>query len=493
MTDLKKLNEVFDYIVCVSLSSSDDRRAHIRSHFADVGIHDYQFFDAIPSDAPIVDEYYWNEKVQRYPKCFRCNKLECGKDNCNNVLIPSQVATWISHQKIWEFIQEHRFKTALIVEDDIQFNDYAPLALVQLVKSEAFQNDFQSDRPCLLRLGWRLREDHTYHGTVELSTDVIRMSNPCYAINQSMAVQLATNVKQVDTTVDVYVHRQIAPQYHHYTLLPPLAHEHSSSTGALSSLIHPKQQRVDYLIQQAATDADIQSARQQLNQHIRHAIIKDVLCVGHPRCGSGYISNLLQVFGLKVGHERVTEHGISSWMFAADDEHYPYAKGEYARSRRYTHFRYIIHHVRSPFDAIPSLIVENQYSEKSFEFRRKHIQRYFGIDLVDLSPLDAAVASFIYWNRIIELMNPKIVIRIETDQRKLFQFLKRKKLIKSDRRFGEFKKPSKDVNTKKPYNGKIIEKPDLEQSDWDTISDFLKLELRFFCKRYGYDNLADRG
>jgi GR25 family glycosyltransferase involved in LPS biosynthesis len=487
MPSLAKLTDWFDDIICISLPTCQERRDYIRQYFGEIGIQRYSMFDAIAADSPIVEDYYWQERVKRYPDCFRCHKLECGRPACNNVLIPSQVATWISHQTVWEQIRDRGLQTALIVEDDIQFNEHAPLVLQQLVERDEFRQEFLSDRPCLLRLGWKLRADHEYHGSIELVTKPIRMSNPCYAINRAMAIALIDHVKQVDTTVDVYVHRQIAPKFHHYTVVPPLAHEHSASTGSLASLIHPKQQHIDYLMQQQADEAAIASARKMIDQHIKHAIIQDVLCVGHPRCGSGYVSQLLGAFGLEIGHERMDAHGISSWMFAVDDAYYPYGKDKYARSRRYTHFRYIIHHVRSPFDAIPSLIVENQHSEKSFAFRRKHILRYFGIDLATLSPIDAAVASFIYWNRIIELMKPDVIIRIENDQESLFHALQTAELLEEEAQFSDVELPPKTVNARKPYKGAVIDKPVLTEDDWESLSSFFKAELRFFRKQYGYD------
>lgn len=490
MDSLAGLTDWFDEIICISLPKSQDRRDYIRKHFKEVGIHRYSFFDAIAADDPVVEEYYWQERVKRYPNCFRCGKLECGSTGCNNVLIPSQVATWISHQSVWELIRDRGFQTALIVEDDICFNDYAPQVLQQLVVREEFRQNFKGDHPCLLRLGWKLRNDHQYSGLIEISPTHKYMSNPCYAINQAMAIELAGQVTQINTTVDVYIHRHTAPKYCHYTVIPPLAHEQSESTGALASLIHPKQQHVDYLVQQQADEEAIAAAQKSMEQHIKHAIVRSVLCVGHPRCGSKYMSQLLGAFGLEVGHEKMEAQGISSWMFAVDDRWYPYAKDKYARSHRYSHFRHIIHHVRSPFDAIPSLIVENQHSETSFEFRRKHIRRYFDIDLVDLSLIDAAVASFVYWNRIIELMNPNITIRIEDEQQRLLRYLKRRKLAQQDLEVSCVEMPSQTVNTRKPYKGKFINKPVLNESDWSNISDSLKRELRFFCRKNGYTILT---
>jgi GR25 family glycosyltransferase involved in LPS biosynthesis len=484
---LGKLSLMFDAIICLSMPNDTERRNYIQQYFSELEIQNYQFFDATEADAPIVEEYYWQELVRRYPTCFRCNKLECGKEDCNNVLIPSQVATAISHKRIWEFILEHRLRNAIIVEDDIRFNDYAPLVLGKLSHLDAFQKEFQSHTdPCLLRLGWKLKEEHQYNGTVELSPNVIRMSNPCYAMNAAMARVLVENFHKVDTTVDVYTHRWMAPKYNNYTLFPPLAHELSASIGQMRSLIHPKSWRIDYLREQGASDAEILQEEKFLNDHIKHAIIRDILAVGHPRCGSGYMGQLFQVFGLNVGHESMQEQGISSWMFAVDDAYYPYGKNKYSRSRRYTYFKHIIHHVRSPQDAIPSILVENQYSEKSFEFRRKHIQRNFDIDLRELSAMDAAVASFILWNQLAERMNPALTIRIENDESKLFQYLKQESLLEIQD-FPQSLLPSKTVNTRKPYKGQVIEKPTLTLEDWKSVSNPLKEELRSFCLNHQYD------
>lgn len=483
---LSLLNQIFDEVICLSLPNDAERREYIRDYFEGAGINHYKFYDATTPDAPVVEEFYWSERVKRYPVCFRCNKLECGKSDCNNVLIPSQVATAISHRNIWQYIVDQGLQNALIVEDDICFNDYAPIVIQQLAHQTAFKEHFLSHEPCLLRLGWKLKAEHAYTGTVELASDVIRMSNPCYAMNAAMAQTLLTHFEKVETTVDVYTHRWIAPQHaHHYTLFPPLAHELSASKGTVRSLIHPKPWRIDYLREQGASEDTIKQEEKILKNHVKHAIIRDVLVTGHPRCGSKYMGQLLQSFGLKIGHEAMDDRGISSWMFAADDADYPYGKDPYARSRRYTYFRHTIQYVRSPKDAIPSIVVENQYSEKSFEFRRKHIQRCFGIDLASLEPMDAAVASFVYWNKLVDLMSPNLTVRVEDDEQKLLNYLIDQQLV-SEREMPCDRLPEKNINTQKPYKKQVIEKPELSQSDWGGVSPEFRKELEDFCHQHQY-------
>jgi hypothetical protein len=66
--------------------------------------------------------------------------------------------------------------------------------------------------------------------------------------------------------------------------------------------------------------------------------------------------------GYNVGHENINEEGVSSWMLCVDDEKYPW--GDIKDKFRY-YFENIIHVVRNPFDAIPSIILENKYSNFS--------------------------------------------------------------------------------------------------------------------------------
>ncbi len=126
------------------------------------------------------------------------------------------------------------------------------------------------------------------------------------------------------------------------------------------------------------------------------------------------MAHLLCAFGLDVGHERLGANGISSWMFAVDDDPYPFARNRGAELRRDKQFATVIQHVRNPADAIPSIMVENRHSPVSYQFRRRHILKELGIDL-DSYPdeLERAGVSYLAWNRLIERMNPQLVVQVE--------------------------------------------------------------------------------
>lgn len=125
--------------------------------------------------------------------------------------------------------------------------------------------------------------------------------------------------------------------------------------------------------------------------------IKDILIIGHPRCGSGFAAEICKNAGLDIGHEVMGRHGISSWMFAVNDWKYPFGPG-LASNNKYVKFDRVVQHIRNPFKALPSIIVENRVS-KSFAFRNRHIRRYFGVSMNDYdSEINKAAFSFLTWH-----------------------------------------------------------------------------------------------
>jgi len=253
------------------------------------------------------------------------------------------------------------------------------------------------------------------------------MSNPCHAITQSMAALLLERFKKIDTTVDIYQHLVVGSSVKNYTVLPPLSFELSWSVGAVDSLIHPKPIRVSYLQKHHANKPnEINAAIRDVMMHFSHILYRPLLVIGHPRCGSGYLSQLLGALGLDVGHEKMGKSGISSWMFAVVDIS-PYALDKYALSRKFSHFQFTIHHVRNPRDAIPSIMRENLHSSESYAFRRKHILQRFGMNLDDAtSEIEKAILSYVYWNKIVEESKVDLVVRVEDEEEALKAFLIKK-------------------------------------------------------------------
>lgn len=220
-----------------------------------------------------------------------------------------------------------------------------------------------------------------------------------------------------------------------------------------------------------------------------------LLIIGHPRCGSGYASELSKSYGLDVGHESMGRDGISSWMFAVDSWDFPFGNG-YANSTFYNRFDHVVQHIRNPFDAIPSIIVENRVS-RSYAFRDKFIRERFGISMNDFSSeVNRAALSFVCWNLICEEKKPEIVFRVE-DEGDVFGGY-----LSDNLKVGQKCCDLSRVNTSEQhYTGgiqfldnrhlekvdvKVFKKPKMTDSAWGLLDPELERKLLNFCDAYGY-------
>lgn len=319
---IKQFCEQFDRVYCISLPRSTDRRDYITRYFCDIGIDRYEFFDATDQADEIVSRYYNDGLVKTEPPCFRCGKLSCGRNDCNNLLIPPQVATFISYLRLWRKIVDDGVGRALIVEDDVKFADYADETASATVKARILNAiDFAPNRPVILRLGWALSEEHRPAAMPVAEKGQVRMSNPCHAITRAFAELLLQRFERINTTVDIYQHEIVGNSVDNYTLQPPLSYELSWSVGAVESLIHPKEIRVSYLREHHARDvAAIESAAQKVRMHRAHTtfaqenrLSNEMLLIGGcPRSGTTilqyilntdtrvYISNEVNLFKIAV-------------------------------------------------------------------------------------------------------------------------------------------------------------------------------------------------
>jgi GR25 family glycosyltransferase involved in LPS biosynthesis len=487
---MREFANYFDAVFCLSMPASADRRRHIQKHLPAVGIERFEFFDAVGPDDPEVQRLYAEDKVARYPPCFRCGELTCGRDDCNNVLIPEQVATCVSFLRLWRHVLETGVNTVLVMEDDVVFADYAA-KVSEAVLREGFMEriGLEEDVPTLLRLGWMLGEDHKLAGRVTLVQNGIKMSDPCFALNRAMCRKLLEAFDRVETTADEFIHRIVGSTVRNFTLQPPLASELSWSFGAVASLIHPKEKRIAYLQKFHPERRDeIEATIESVRSHVKHILYRPILAVGHPRCGSGYMSELFKACGLDVGHEKMGKHGISSWMFAVEDDEYPWALNPLARTRKNKHFGHVVQFVRDPRQAIPSIIRENRHAEKSYAFRRKHILSAFGVDLDAAGcEVERAMMSYLYWNKLVEAQAIDLTVRVEDAEECVLRSLKDWRLVATERSLPA--PPPKNLNADKLYRGILPERPDLSDDDWGQVADDLKRQINEACVRYGYDLL----
>ena len=476
----------FDKVLCLSLIFSENRRAHIRSLLATHEIENVSFFDAVPASDPLVNEHYQKGLVKSFPDCFRCGKLECGRDDCNNTLIPAQVATFLSYLKLWRYISRKKLGAVLIIEDDIKLTATAEHTCKSIINNDFLhQSELFTNEPRLLRFGWGFCEDHQSQQAFSFAS-TIKMANPAHAINSEMAKFLIRKFKSIDTTVDIYQHRNCATEQNSSTAYPPIFYEMSWSTGEVDSLIHPKNVRLKYLEKENMSEsAEYHEAKQGIQRHRQHTLHRKILAAGHPRCGSSYSSALLKAYGLDVSHEFMGVDGISSWMFAVYDDENPYALNKLASTRYFTHFDVQVQPVRDPRTAIPSIVTENKYSTESFEFRRQHIKIAFGVDISDFDrEIEKAVASLVYWAKIIAKQKPDLVFRIEDQAEDLFAFCQQQGL--SNRLWDSIELPKKTINRGKPYKGTVHVNPTYSKIEYSRISGELFDQLNDYCELYGY-------
>lgn len=133
-----------------------------------------------------------------------------------------------------------------------------------------------------------------------------------------------------------------------------------------------------------------------------------LLFLGHPRCGSAALSAMLKCAGVRVEHERLGRDGAVTWWQTGrrlPETIWPaFARGARDQREIWLGGR-IFHYLRDPRDAIPSIVLENEWKMRanpSFQLRRRKIRERFGIDIGELDPPTAAATSYALWNKLAE-------------------------------------------------------------------------------------------
>lgn len=476
---------LFDQVLVLSLLGSADRRRHVEAHLPSVGLHDFEFFDATAADDPAVARAYARGEVKTYPACFRCGRLDCGRADCNNVLIPPQVATFISYLRLWRRVAEGRAARVLVLEDDVRFHAQSGAVLRALgQEAAAGRLPFAAGRPALLRLGWARGPEHEAAAADCRLVAEVRMSNPCHAITREYAAAMLARYQGIVHTADEYQHRLAARPGEAWTVLPPIASELSWSEGAFASTIHPKAVRTQHL---RALGDHLAAARHEevLARHVKKKHFRSLLVVGHPRCGTGFAANVCGQLGLDVGHERLGADGISSWMFAVDADDNPYAADPVARTRRALAWKHLVMPVRDLAEAAASVIRESEHAPPSYAFRREHILRLTGLDLDRLAtPLERALRSVTAWTRIVLAQKPDCWFRIEEPPEPLRRFLVDAGLVEPERRHAVL--DLSPVNADKAYRGVRHAKPEVDAAAWRALPADTRAEVAWYCATFGY-------
>lgn len=477
--------DLFDQVWVLSLPSAEERRRHITRHLPEMGIENFSYFDATSADDPLVERTMRSGEVMRFPPCFRCGQLECGDPDCNNFLIPAQVAVFLSYRRLWRAIADGPAERVLVLEDDVLFHPHAARVLAWVAaETAAGRLPFTAEYRCLLRLGWARCEEHSPGDAPCRADNTLKMANPCHALTRKFAVALLERYRRIEHTADVFLHHLAPRPDEAYTVYPPIASELSWTDGVFASSIHPKPVRADFLRAKGdAAGADAYA--REVSAHVKKKYYRPLLLTGHPRCGTGYAANLCRQLGLDVGHEKLGTDGISSWMFAVDADRNPYALDEVASSRRSFVWRYLVMPVRDIGAAAGSVMRDSLHAPPSYDFRREHVLRHLDIDLNDLAdPLERAVWSVTSWARIVLGQQPDLCWRIEDQQELLRAFLLDQGLCPGAQRVTVL--DTSPVNSDQLYRGVRYLKPHVSANDWAALSRTTREEVSWYCRLFGY-------
>ena len=271
-----------------SLPEAIDQHERLPGHLAEHGITEFTYHDAFGPDAPEVKKLYDQGIVMRFPPCFRCGNLRCDNDDCNNVLIPPQVANFASFMALWAKIAETP-QTALVLEDDVLCRrGWKTLTANLAAHAEGGEVSFVGGIP---ELPLARRACGRRHFVGFGSTACANGQSMPHHDFRLRGRELLSRSEHVDQTSDMFLHKSAPRPGEALTVFPPVASDLSWSEGSVESFIHPKEVRVRYLSRQGHQVAAA-SVERQIQQHRKHIFARDILCVGHPRSGTGYIAEL---------------------------------------------------------------------------------------------------------------------------------------------------------------------------------------------------------
>jgi GR25 family glycosyltransferase involved in LPS biosynthesis len=224
--------------VVVSLAQDLARREHVVRHFHDAGVPWFGFWPAVAHDDPAVVDLYQRGKVAAWPPCFRCGRTRCGCEN--NVLLPQQVANWLSFLGLWRSLPDDPEHYVLVCEDDVAFHPNAVDNLRDFLCSFVRQR-----RHVLIRLAQSgLAPFVDQPRAIPRRSDRIVMSNAAFIINGAMAQRLVGAFDTITHTSDVWLHRTMSAgdDVEAFTLEPLLATDlsYNKDHARFVSRIHPK-------------------------------------------------------------------------------------------------------------------------------------------------------------------------------------------------------------------------------------------------------------
>ena len=277
-----------------------------------------QYHDAYDPDAPQVRELYERGLVMQFPPCFRCGQLRCSNDQCNNV--PDSRTGRQLREPLGPLAEDR----GLVTDGLGSGGRCCPPSMGQASPQEPREADTpRRTEACPARTA----SPETRVGAFQGASAVrqvpgehrrCRMANPCHIMTPAFASELLDRFGRVDQTSDMFLHQAAPHVGEALTIFPPIASDLSWSEGSVESYIHPKEVSARYLSRHGQGDAAAEVER-QIQRHRKHIFARDILCVGHPRSGSGLHRGSVRTArssrsGTRMKAEMASAHGCSQSM-----------------------------------------------------------------------------------------------------------------------------------------------------------------------------------
>ena len=206
------------------------------------------------------------------------------------------------------------------------------------------------------------------------------------------------------------------------------------------------------------------------------------LILGHPRCGTGYSSQLFKSYGIDIGHEQMGQDGISCWQYVIKDDIPKFSKKNLKNKNRNNHnFNKIIHTVRDPMSALPSIYhteTPKGANPKHWAYKfmiESHNWRKKKLKLSDDNIFEFVAQSFIKWNKLIEKDTPDFILKIESPHNIITYF-------ENELNLKKIKEADTSYNSRK-YDNKF---------KWEKVTKETLELLDKFCDKYNYKKISER-
>ena len=227
----------FNFIYVINLKRCKARKSHMIKEFRTHGITEYKFFEATDKIDPKVQVMMTNGSVARSYSRFGGQ-------------VPfraSQIGNWCSQMNVWKDIVANNRGFCLICEDDIKFTAEGISIISKLLSPPVMKhNKMNMSKPVIIRMGRVLSKKTHNLGIAPRYTKEKYMSNPCYAINKSMAQFLLSHLRQIQCTSDKYTHERIPNRFprhvQHFSMHPTPVHDLSWIGQMKSEIVGPGRQ-----------------------------------------------------------------------------------------------------------------------------------------------------------------------------------------------------------------------------------------------------------